>query len=172
LKGWKLAAVFALSLFFFARFAPTYAISGIDVNPPSIPTDGIVTITISQTVGPLPDVFSSLTVTDPQGDVFSYNGAPFSVSSGHTLVVTFPDPGLWTPVPVADGNTGTDMSGMYHVTGTYLDTSLSKLLGQFVVVHNHGSFSVPEFSPSILLLVGVMIPALLLVRRASLKPPF
>jgi hypothetical protein len=58
------------------------------------------------------------------------------------------------------------------VTGTYLDVGLVKsTLGtDFCVNHNNcvlqnqGGFGVPEFNQSILFLVGVMLPALLLVR--------
>jgi hypothetical protein len=168
---WKLVAVLLMTLFSFASFAPTHAISAISLNPGSVATGGTVTITITQVVGPGPDIFASLKITDPLGNAFSYNGAPFSVGSGNPQVITFPDPGMWTLVSGPGGDTGTDVSGMYHVMGTYLDTSLSALLGRFVVLSYNGNFNVPEFNQSILLLVGMIVPALLLVRKISLKHP-
>jgi hypothetical protein len=126
---------------------------------------------VHQTHGSGPDTFASLHVTDSLGNVFSYNGAPFAVSSGSPMVVNFPGASTWTRVSGPGGNNGTDVSGDYVVTGTYLDTTLSELLGHFVVLHDTTDFSVPEFNQSILLLLGMMIPGLLLVRRISLKQP-
>ena len=166
------AAVLMIALFSFARFAPTYALSGISLVPTNIPTNGIVTITITQVVGPGPDVFSALTVTDPLGNVFAYSGTPFGVTSGFPVSITFPDPGSWTMTSGPGGNVGgTDVPGMYMVHGTYLDTGLTVLTGHFIVLHNNGTFQVPEFGQSILLLLGVMLPALLLVRKMSSKQP-
>jgi hypothetical protein len=169
----KLAAVVLLiALFSFARFAPTYALSAISLTPTNVPTGGTVTITITQSVGPGPDVFSALTVTDPLGNVFAYSGTPFGVSSGSPALITFPDPGSWTMTSGPGGNTGgTDVSGMYMVHGTYLDTGLTVLTGHFIVLSDHGQFAVPEFGQSILLLLGVMLPALLFARQRISKQP-
>ena len=173
LRAWKVVAVLMVVAFSFAPFAPSNALSNIGMNPSSALTGGTVTITITQTVGPGPDVFASLKVTDPIGNVFVYSGTPFSVSSGSPKIITFPNPGAWTPTSGPGGNAGgTDVSGMYTVQGTYLDTGLSALLGHFIVLSTHGNFGVPEFGQSLLLLAGVMLPMLLLLRlRMSSKQP-
>jgi hypothetical protein len=171
LRAWRLAVASLGMLFFLASFAPTYALSGISLNPTSVPTGGTVTITITQVVGPLPDVFGSIKVTDPLGNVFAYTGTPITVTHGSPVTLTFPDPGQWTPAGgYATNPGGTDVPGTYMVEGAYLDTSLSVLLGHFVVLHDSGSFGVPEFNQSVLLLAGAMVPALLLVRRSA-RPP-
>jgi hypothetical protein len=177
LRAWKLVAVLMMVLFCFARFAPSYALSGISVSPTSVATGGTVTITINM-IALGPDHFTALTVTDPLGNVFSYSGSFTLTTTSPTMAITFPlvtlpDTSTWTLVSGPGGNTGTGVSGMYSVSGTYLDAGAAKLLGiKFLVQHDQGSFGVPEFNQSILLLVGVMIPAIALIRlRMSPKQP-
>ena len=125
-------------------------------------------ITITQIIGPLPDVFLLIHVSDPAGDTFTYHNHHVVVSS--SVQIAFPDPINWSCTSGPCTNTGTDVSGTYTVSGTYEDTSLV-VLGHFVVLSTSDTFSVPEFGQSVLLLVGVMIPALLLVRRTAPKQP-
>ena len=164
------AALLALfAMMFLSIPAPAHAISALSVSPSSIATGDSVTITLTQIVGPLPDVFIIIHVNDPAGDEFTYTNHHVVVSS--SVLIDFPNPLSWTCTSGPCTNTGTDVSGTYAVSGTYEDTSLV-VLGHFVVLSTHDSFNVPEFGQSILLLVDVMIPALLVVRRMSPKQPF
>lgn len=181
MRGWKVVVALLGALLCLASFAPTYALSGISTNPTNVPTGGTVTITINL-VALGPDHFSSLTVTDPLGNVFSYSGNFDLTTSSPTISITFPtvtppDPHTWTLVSGPGGNTGTDVSGKYSVSGTYIDATVVAVAGVVFCVHHmncqetdSGGFGVPQFNQSILLLVGVMIPALLLVRQKAKSP--
>jgi len=148
--------------FLLAGFAPTYAASSIGVSPSSVPAGGTVTITLTHTSGIGPDTFASLTVTDPLGNVYSYGGAPIVVSNSKSFAFPSPD---WTMIGGPGGNpAGTSVSGMYTVTGQYANI-VGYLRMHFKVAT--AGFTVPEFNQSILLLVGMMIPALILVRSKT-----
>jgi hypothetical protein len=162
-----------LALFAFAGFAPTYALTGISVNPTSVATGGTITITITYTVNTGDDIYHYLTVTDPVGNMWNYTGTPFIMHPTSTpMVITFPAAGMWKLVHngTSPNVGGTDVSGMYHVTGTYIDTDLSVRFKMIFSVTSNESFKVPEFNQSILLLVGLMVPALLLTRQRAKSP--
>jgi hypothetical protein len=168
--SWKVLAVLMLALFAFARFAPTYALTGISVSPTSVATGGTVTITITYNVNTGDDIYHFLTVTDPVGNMWNYTGTPFVMHpTSPPMSITFPDAGMWTQVQSGTGPNvnGTDVPGMYHVTGTYIDTGLSIKFKMIFMVISNGTFKVPEFNQSILLLVGAMVPALLLARQRA-----
>ena len=165
LRAWKAATLLAAAVFL-VGFAPAFANSQVTVNPTTVPVGGTVTITLTKTSGVGPDIFASLTVTDPLGNVFSYTGTPLSVSSSKSF--TFPSPS-WTMISGPGGNpTGTSVSGMYTVTGQY--ANVVGYLRMHFKVTTATFTAVPEFNASILLLVGMMIPAMMLVRsRTSSK---
>ncbi len=176
LRGWKLVVALLGALFCLASFAPTYALSSVGVSPSHVATGGTVTITISYNtaVNTGPDIFRFVTVTDPLGNAWNSTQTPFTVSeTSPTMVLTFPDHGMWTQVATGSGPNagGTDVSGQYHVTSTYIDTGLSLKTKMVFMVVKHNSFSVPEFNQSILLLVGMMVPALLLLRTRAARLP-
>jgi len=161
-----------LVLFAFGRFAPTYALTGLNVNPTTVGSGGTVTITITYNVNTGDDIYHFLTVTDPVGNMWNYTGTPFVMHpASPPMVITFPDAGMWTLVQNGTGPNvnGTDVSGIYHVTGTYIDAGLSLKFKMIFSVTSHGDFKVPEFNQSILLLVGMMVPALLLARQRASK---
>jgi hypothetical protein len=157
----------ALLILSLASAPPTYAVSSLAVSPSNVTTGGNVSITITHVAGALSDVFGFVTVTDPLGNVFTYNNHHIVVHS--SVVLSFPDPTLWTLTSGPGSNAGTNVSGTYTVKGTYLDVSLSRILGRFVVLTNHGQFSVPEFGLSFVAVAAVLLPALLLVRGRGLK---
>lgn len=174
MRASRLALALLGALFCLATFAPTYALSSVSVSPSHVPTGGTVTITISYNtaVNTGPDVFRFITVTDPLGNMWNSTQTPFSVSETSTAkVLTFPNPGMWTQVTTGSGPNvgGTDVSGQYHVMSTYIDTGLSLKTGMIFMVTKNNSFTVPEFNQSVLLLVGVIIPALLLVRLRTAR---
>jgi hypothetical protein len=172
LQSWKFLAVVMLVLFAFAPFAPTYALTGMSVNPTSVGTGGTVTITITYNVNTGDDIYHFLTVTDPVGNMWNYTGTPFVMHpTSPPAVITFPDAGMWKLVQngTSPNVGGTDVSGMYHVTGTYIDTGLSVKFRMIFSVTSNATFKVPEFNQSILLLVGMMVPALLLARQRASK---
>jgi len=176
MKAWKLMALLIIVLFSFARFAPTYALSGVSVNPTSVSSGGTVTITMTykSLVDTGPDIFDFVTVTDPLGNSWNYTQNFIVSETSPTMTITFPDPGMWTQVATGTGPNvgGTDVSGMYHIMSTYIDSGLTLKTGMLFSVTKDNSFRVPEFNQSILLLVGMMIPALLLVRlRTASKRP-
>ena len=174
LRSSRVLAVLMLALFAFAGFAPAYALTGLGVNPTSVATGGTVTITITYTVNTGDDIYHFLTVTDPVGNMWNYTGTPFTMHpTSSPKVITFPDAGKWTLVQNGTGPNvnGTDVSGIYHVTGTYIDAGLSLKFKMIFSVTSNGNFKVPEFNQSILLLVGLMIPALLLARQKAAKSP-
>jgi hypothetical protein len=170
-----LIAALVLALFSLSSFAPTYALTGISVNPTSVATGGTATITVTYTINTGTDIFRFLSVTDPLGNTWNYTATPFSMNSGSAPVaIAFPAVGMWTLVKAGSGPNvgGTDVPGMYHVMGTYIDEALSIRFKMLFSVSNNGNFSVPEFNQSILVLVGVMLPAMLLVRlRMHPKQP-
>jgi hypothetical protein len=173
LRSLKVVAVLVLVLFAFARFAPTYALAGTSVNPTSVATGGNVTITITYTVNTGDDIYHFLTVTDPVGNMWNYTGTPFTMHpASPPMVITFPQAGMWKLVKngTSPNTGGTDVSGMYHVTGTYIDTGLSIKFKMIFSVTNSQTFKVPEFNQSILLLVGLMVPALFLARQRAKSP--
>ncbi|HUI01157.1 MAG TPA: hypothetical protein VLX56_05965 [Nitrososphaerales archaeon] len=162
MKAWKVLGL-AFAMLFSASFAvPVHAISTVSVSPGSVPAGGTVTITVTQVVGPAPDVFTSLQVTDPLGNVFTHAG--FSVSS--SVQFSFPGGG-WVRTNGPGGNTGTDVSGNYTVSGAYVDGDAAAL-GKFIVLKTNAGFSVPEFSQPVAIMAALMAPALLLLRRKSL----
>lgn len=168
MRAWLVVALLG-ALLCLTSFAPTYALASVGVSPSHVPTGGTVTITVSYIIAlnTGPDVFRFVTITDPLGNEWNSTQTPFSVSeSTPTKVLTFPDPGMWTQVATGTGPNagGTDVSGQYHVTSTYIDTGLSLKTGMIFMVTRNNSFAVPEFNQSMLLLLGVMMPALLLVR--------
>ena len=121
---------------------PVHAVSYLDVTPDKIPTGGSVTITINF-AGLGPDIFKSLRVADPVGNVFEYTSSLPTLDSGNpTWSTTFPSAN-WQRISGPGGNTGTDISGNYEAEATY-DT----YLGSQEVYDNFSCddrFSVPEF---------------------------
>jgi hypothetical protein len=173
LRSWKALAALTLALFALAGFAPTYALTGISVNPTSVATGGTVTITITYNVNTGDDIYHFLTVTDPVGNMWNYTGTPFTMHpTSPPMAITFPQAGMWKLVQngTSPNVGGTDVPGMYHVTGTYIDTDLSIKFRMIFSVTSNQTFKVPEFNQSILLLVGLMVPALLLARQRAKSP--
>jgi hypothetical protein len=161
LKSLLLLAVLVLLVVGLARPLPVHAITTMDVSPSSVSTGGSVSITLTHILG-LPDLFTDITVTDPLGNVFTFND--HSVAVGSSRTIEFPDSTTWTFTSGPGGNTGTDISGTYNVAGMYL----SAVLGHFVVLNDHSQFSVPEFGQPLIAVAALILPLLLLARKRNL----
>jgi len=148
-------------------FAPAFAAPPISVAPSTVPVGGSVTITITYAKVVGPDVFGSLTVTDPLGNVYTYSGVPFVITSSGSKSITFPSPS-WTMTSGPGGNpTGTSVAGVYTVTGLYGNAVAFVKMNFKVETAAFNATAVPQFNQSILVLVGLMIPALMLVRSKA-----